>query len=706
MAIIGHLGCASAPEKPEDRVQAASTPVQWAEARGLPTSGLYRGLAVADLNNDGHPDVIGGAAQSGTISIWEGKGPRGLARVINIPVKGAVQSVTAGDVNGDGFTDIVFTIQKEGSGVAVLQNRAGKEWVTMSGPTEIGVFQGVTTADVNADGYLDIIAASRTSELQGGVQVWLGDGRGGWPVETGPDSAGEYNDVAVADFNGDGHLDIAAAGWGRNNALRLWFGDGAGGWGVGRIVAEGSWYALTAEDIDGDGYTDILAGSYRAGVAVFKGSPDGTFSRIDLGASESFWKAVPIDMDGDGVPELAASSLDGNGIRIWKKSPDSAGYVQLQADYAPAGVFYDLVAADVNEDGAKDLVAASFGEGVKVWLGRAEGFSSQAGSIDSRRGPQVLSPGESIEENEVFTTRFGFPEYRLDSGDVLQITFWRGTEGSKEMVTIRPDGKISFGYVEDLYVRGMTPTELDRVLTRRLEAYIRHPRIDVLVDEYNSKSVTILGAVGYRAGTGPGQYKLKGKARLSEMLSEAGGPRPDANLRDIRIRRKNNQSITVNLYRAITQGDVSQDIVLDNGDVIYVQALSKESNRVYVFGEVEKPGAYTFEGSEMRVFDAVAQAGGYTVFGKPALTKVVRGDITRPKVIDADLKALVEKGDYTQNVALANGDLVYVPRSAFGDLNQLFKRISPLMRLIIYPAQVVNEYGRAADYYGTPFDND
>jgi polysaccharide export outer membrane protein len=475
---------------------------------------------------------------------------------------------------------------------------------------------------------------------------------------------------------------------------------------MGRTVAEGSWYALTADDVDGDGHTDILAGAYRNGVAVFKGTGDGTFSRVDTGGSESFWKAVALDIDGDGTSELIAGSLEAKGIKTWRSARETAGYVEVKNDYPQQGVFYDLAVADLNGDGIEDLCAASFGEGVKIWPGRGKKFPTRLGEIHSRKSEREDLDGKTVEENEVFTTKNGFVEYRLDAGDVLQITFWRGTEGEQKTVAVRPDGKISFGYVEDLYVRGLTPTELDQILTRRLGEYIRHPRIDVVVEEYNSKSVTILGAVGYRTGTGPGQYQLKGRAHLSEMLSEAGGPRPDANLRDVRIRRKGNKSITVNLYKAITQGDISQDIVLDNGDVVYVQAVSKESNRVYVFGEVEKPGAYTFEGSEMRVFDAVAQAGGYTVFGKPALTRVVRGDITRPEVFETDLKALIEEGDYTQNIALANGDLVYVPRNGFGDINQFIQRIMPFMRLIIYPAQVVNEYGRAADYYGTPFNED
>ncbi len=85
------------------------------------------------------------------------------------------------------------------------------------------------------------------------------------------------------------------------------------------------------------------------------------------------------------------------------------------------------------------------------------------------------------------------------------------------------------------------------------------------------------------------------------------------------------------------------------------------------------------------------------MFASQSDTKIVRGDITKPEVITANLKGLLEKGDQSQNVALLAGDLVYVPRSGWGNINFFAQRIRPLLELILWPARVVNDWDRAYD---------
>jgi polysaccharide export outer membrane protein len=211
----------------------------------------------------------------------------------------------------------------------------------------------------------------------------------------------------------------------------------------------------------------------------------------------------------------------------------------------------------------------------------------------------------------------------------------------------------------------------------------------VIVKKYDSKFIRLSGAIASNGpGTGPGKYRLTAKTTALEMITQYGGTTKEADLGDIKIRRKNGQSISLNLFAAINKGDLSQDLVLDDGDLIFVPTLEEGGRRVYVFGEVENPGAYTIAGSEMRLFDAISKAGGATVFASADGTRVVRGDPASPEIITADL---------SQNVVLASGDMVYVPRSGWGHINLYNQRIRPLMELILWPARTVIDWYTASD---------
>jgi protein involved in polysaccharide export with SLBB domain len=227
----------------------------------------------------------------------------------------------------------------------------------------------------------------------------------------------------------------------------------------------------------------------------------------------------------------------------------------------------------------------------------------------------------------------------------------------------------------------------------------------VLVKLHNSKYASLTGALGggirtSTAGTGTGQYPLTGKTRILELVARAGGPSRDANLREVRVRRKDGQTKTLNLFRAIYQGDPSQDIIMNDGDLVYFPTLATDANRVYVFGEVAGPGAIKLPESNMRMFDAILEAGGPTVFARKREVRIVRGDINNPEIIPVDLIRLLEEGDQTQNILLASGDLIYVPRSAFGDINQFWQRVRPIFELVYSPARIVNEWDRALDTLG------
>jgi protein involved in polysaccharide export with SLBB domain len=565
---------------------------------------------------------------------------------------------------------------------------------------------------------MDIIAANTTSDTQGGIQVWLGNGKGGWLGESGPTVTGKYMDAAIVDINGDTALDLIGAGWGTFGAIRIWLGDGAGNWSSGTVVSRGNFYGIHLGDINLDGKLDIFAGTYRNGTHILIGDGRGGFEKMMSPevqvkrraqthpknfkkpdelvrlAEESFWSVLPVDFDGDGAVDILASSLNQKGILAWRNAGRDR-WRPVQDLFPATGTYFSLALSDLNGDGYQDVCAASAGEGIKVWPGQSgTAFSARNMEIEQLSDSNRLAAMEAPLENDVFTTVNGTAEYKIGPGDILEITFWNSNQPTKEEITVRQDGKISFGFVEDLAVTGLTSSQLDDLLTRRMREYVKKPRIDVAIKEYNSKFVTLLGAIGDRglSHKGPGKYKLKGKTTLLEALTRAGGPERDADLRNVNVRRQNGRTVTLDLFAAISRGDPDQDLVLDNNDVVFIPTLNKDANRVYVFGEVEKPGAYPFTGPQMRLIDAISEAGGPTVFAISSSTKVVRGDINKPEVLSSDLQRLMEEGDQSQNVLLASGDFIYVPRNALGDVNFFLQQIKPFFELTRQPGMTYKAY--------------
>ncbi len=718
LAVLTVFGCAQKSEN-------YKPPSIKASESGLSAAAKFRAVAVADLDNDGKLDVVGGASSPGVVTVSYGDGRGGISAPLYLPVQGDVPSVAVADVNEDGMPDIVCAVRRQSSGIKVWLNRSDRRWEAARGPIEINKYEAVRMADVNGDGHMDIIAANATSATQGGIQVWLGDGRGGWPVESGPTVTGIYMDVMAVDLNGDGNLDLVGAGWGTYGALRIWLGDGAGNWSSARPLAKGSFYGLSTGDLNGDGNLDVFAGSHRRGVRLFEGDGRGNFikvrspeayfkrqarveSKTATGIGEtpppeknaSYWSVQVLDLNEDGRADVLAGSVTGKGIKAWLSQKHS-GWQPLEGLFPSSGNYYEITLADLDDDGHTDICAASFGEGIKIWSGKNDTLKiARQRQVDRAASRAKPGPVAAPRENNVYRMINGVAEYRIGPDDILEITLWEGTTPKKEEILVRPDGKISFGFVQDLFVKGLTPSELDRLLTASFKEYVRNPRIDVVVKKHDSKFVRLVGAVAYYGpGSGPGRYNLRGKTTVLDALTRAGGPAKDANLRNVRIRHQNGQIITLNLYKTILQGDLTQNPVLDAGDLVFLPTLKESGNRIYVFGEVEKPGAYTFSGAQMHLLDVIAEAGGATVFASASNTKIVRGDPTRPEIMNADLKQLIEQGDQSQNIVLADGDLVYVPRNGFGEIKLFQERIRPLFDLVIYPARTINEWDRANDVF-------
>lgn len=310
---------------------------------------------------------------------------------------------------------------------------------------------------------------------------------------------------------------------------------------------------------------------------------------------------------------------------------------------------------------------------------------------------QELYKLSKVKENKVFKLVKGMPEYRIGPLDVLQINTRVGERVTTTDVTVNSAGKISFSFVDDLKVAGLSPSELDEVLTRELSKYIKNPRIDILVKEYRSKIALLMGeiaslrsAVTGRAASG--KVYLKGKTSLIDLISQAGGYTIDADVRRVRLTR-GGKSYYINLFDILTKGDYRLDVIIDDGDVIDIPELTTFGERVYVLGEVSRQGIYSLKNAQ-DLLAALSLAGGITRYAKEKNTLIVRPNEPgkRPLVMMADVKSLLRKGDLSQNISLADGDLVFVPPMFIKDINDFIENTNPLLNFLFWPDRYRTTY--------------
>jgi hypothetical protein len=180
----------------------------------------------------------------------------------------------------------------------------------------LGFPASLAAGDLNGDGKQDLVVTRDVnsgnpllSGVPGGVSVLWGDGHGGFTGQTDlAPSGANLADATIADLNGDGKPDIVVADAGGSGTVSTWLGDGHGSFPYqGSFVASmGKMSSLAVADFDGDGHPDVATTDANASVSVALGDGRGGFSTTERGSSGGRPFAVAAaDFVGDGRPDLA-----------------------------------------------------------------------------------------------------------------------------------------------------------------------------------------------------------------------------------------------------------------------------------------------------------------------------------------------------------------------------------------------------------------
>jgi polysaccharide export outer membrane protein len=250
--------------------------------------------------------------------------------------------------------------------------------------------------------------------------------------------------------------------------------------------------------------------------------------------------------------------------------------------------------------------------------------------------------------------------------------------------TIAADGTIFFPFVGRIHAAGKTAGELRDQLSAGLVRYIRNPQVDVRVLSYRGQKVQVTGDVKT-----PGPLAISDvPLTLVDAITRSGGTNSDADIQRVRLTR-NNKLYVLDANRMLDQGDTTQNVMLQNGDVINVPDHS--DSRIFVMGEVKTPIQVPMIRGRLTIADALTLGGGILdTDANPRQIFVMRGMREHPTTPD------VYRLDMTQPDAIMLSsqfqlqpmDVVYVGTAASTTFNRVLQQVLPSVQTLFYLKQL------------------
>ena len=228
----------------------------------------------------------------------------------------------------------------------------------------------------------------------------------------------------------------------------------------------------------------------------------------------------------------------------------------------------------------------------------------------------------------------------LGAGDSVRVTVFQNPDLTTE-TRLSERGAITFPLIGEIELAGLTPARAEARIAERLVRgkFLVRPQVSVNLVQVRSRQVSVLGQVAR-----PGRYALdETSSNLTDILALAGGVAPggDDNVTVTMKRDGKSVKLDVDVPMMYRTGDMSRNIRLENGDVIYVQRAPV----FYIYGEVQRAGSYRLE-QGMTVMQALSVGGGVTPRGTDRGLKIRRrGPDGTLHAIDASLTDLVQAND-------------------------------------------------------------
>ncbi|HEC84660.1 MAG: polysaccharide export protein [Candidatus Parabeggiatoa sp. nov. 1] len=270
--------------------------------------------------------------------------------------------------------------------------------------------------------------------------------------------------------------------------------------------------------------------------------------------------------------------------------------------------------------------------------------------------------------------------YRLGTGDKIMVEVWGYSELSGNHL-IGPDGRITLPLVGPIRLTELSREQAAQAITDKLTQFYTELSVAVRIEDYASNRVLVLGRVAR-----PGEIRFGMTApTLLEAISLAGGFADASGLEGeaqslplthCAVFRGRDKIVWIELEPLLTGKDLSLNLNLQRNDIVYIPDI--EEKLVYVLGEVKNPGAFRLT-PNMSFIELLAKAGGPTIDGAPGRINVIRPS--------QGLNQSMALGDLIApnqeiNVALQEGDIIYVPTNTIAKINYAIQFLTPFSTML------------------------
>lgn len=266
-------------------------------------------------------------------------------------------------------------------------------------------------------------------------------------------------------------------------------------------------------------------------------------------------------------------------------------------------------------------------------------------------------------------------DYHIGPRDVLHLKIYAGGEIQQEAdLTVSQAGMISVPLLGNVKAAGATLVSLEKAVYEPLARdYFVNPRVTITIKGYHSLRYYISGAVSR-----PGLYEMTSRATLLELIAKSGGVTAERgnvayimrggsngklNSSGLDGKIAGNDPLKVDLLSLLDKGDMSRNLPLQTGDVIYIplgRSLDLGESNIYVEGEVSKPGVYAYQPG-LTALNACIMAGGFTKYAAANRARIIRKEGDSQIIIQINLED-VKKG-IIQDEKLMPGDLIHIPET-------------------------------------------